>query len=253
MANPLSAVVIARNEVRRLTACLDSAAFAEEVLVVDSGSRDGTQDLARSWGARVVEQPFLGFGRQKQFAVEQARHDWVLCLDADERLTPPLQASIHEALAAPAYTAYRFARCNHFMGRPLRHGEGYPDWSLRLFHRGHARWSEDPVHETVIAAGPVGTLRGDLDHRSAQGIAEYLEKQNLYTTLQAERLYAQGVSVSVATLVLSPVLRFLRLYLVRRGFLDGIPGLVHIGIGCFNSFVKYAKLMDLYRRASSAP
>ena len=253
MANPLSVVVIARNELRRLAECLASADFADEVLVVDSGSSDGTQELARTLGARVVEQPFLGFGRQKQFAVEQALHDWVLCLDADERVTPALRASIEAALAAPAYAAYRFARCNHFMGRPLRHGEGYPDWSLRLFHRGHARWSEDPVHETVIAAGAVGTLQGDLDHRSEQGIAEYLDKQNQYTTLQAERLHARGVRVGPGKLVLSPLLRFVRMYLLRRGFLDGVPGLIHIAIGCFNSFSKYAKLMDLDRRGARPP
>jgi glycosyltransferase involved in cell wall biosynthesis len=248
VAASLSAVIIARNECQRLPACLDSVAFASERLVVDSGSTDGTQALARRRGARVVEQAFLGFGPQKQFAVDQARHDWVLCLDADERVTGELRRSILAALRAPRFNGYRLARCNRFMGKRLRHGEGYPDWHLRLFHRVHAHWSADVVHERVMAAGPVGTLHGDLDHESEQGIASYLAKQNHYTSLQAEELFRRGKRIGVTTLVLSPLLRFAKFYLFRGGFRDGVPGLVHVAIGCMNSFVKYAKLLEMQRR-----
>ena len=132
---PLSVVLITLNAAAQLPGCLASVAFADELLVVDSGSDDGTAELAARLGARVVRKDWLGFGAQKQFAVEQAAHDWVLCLDADERVSPELAASIARALADPGAKAYRMARCNRFLGRWLRHGEGYPDWSLRLFDR----------------------------------------------------------------------------------------------------------------------
>jgi hypothetical protein len=133
------------------------------------------------------------------------------------------------------------------MGRWLRHGEGYPDPNLRLFHRGHARWSDDPIHEHIVTIEPVGRLDGDLLHATETTLADYLAKQNRYTSLQAERLHAQGKRVSAWRLVLSPLARFIKFYFLRLGFLDGVPGLVHIVIGCHNSFMKYAKLMQLSR------
>lgn len=241
---PLSVVIITLNAASQLADCLASAAFADEILVVDSGSSDGTQAMAEAAGARVIHQAWLGFGPQKQFAVEQAAHDWVLCLDADERVSPDLQASVTAALQAPAGAGYRFPRCNRFLGRYLRHGEGYPDWSLRLFDRRQGRWSTDPVHEKVDCQGAVGVLAGDLIHESAETLAAYLTKQNRYTSLAAEAALARGKKASVGRLVVSPVVRFIKFYLVRQGFRDGWPGLVHIAIGCFNSFTKYAKMLE---------
>lgn len=243
----LSVVIITLNAAGQLKGCLESAAFADEVIVVDAGSADGTVDLATEYGARVIHQEWLGFGPQKQFAVSQAIHDWVLCLDADERVSGELREAISEVLENPRFDAYRMARCNRFMGRYLRHGEGYPDWSLRLFDCRRAQWSDDAVHEKVLFEGVVGTLRGDLLHDSCETLESYLAKQNRYTTLQAEQLYRQGKRVHVGQLVLSPLLRFVKFYLFRMGFLDGVPGLVHTLIGCFNSFAKYAKLIALGR------
>jgi glycosyltransferase involved in cell wall biosynthesis len=244
---PFSVVIITKNAARQLAACLESASFADEMLLVDSGSSDGTPELAAKRGARVMQKEWLGFGRQKQFAVEAARHDWVLCLDADERVSEPLRASILAALAAPAAQAYAMPRCNRFMGSWLRHGEGYPDWSLRLFDRRHARWSNDPVHEKVLTDAPVTRIKGDLLHDSAETLAGYLDKQNRYTSVQAEALFKAGKRAGVAHLLLSPALRFVKFYFLRLGFLDGTAGLVHIAIGCCNSFQKYAKLMALQR------
>ena len=243
----LSAVIIAQNAAAQLGECLDSVAFADETLVVDSGSTDATRELARARGARVLEHAWLGFGPQKQLAVASAAHDWVLCLDADERVSPALREAIARELAAPRGRVYALARCNRFLGRWLRHGEGYPDWSVRLFHRAAARWSDDAVHEKVLAAEPVRRLAGDLMHDSAETLERYLDKQNRYTTLQAETLRAAGARASLAHLALSPLFRFLKFYVLRLGFLDGAPGLVHIAIGCMNSFNKYAKLMALER------
>jgi hypothetical protein len=244
---PLTVAIITLNAEREIDPCLQSVAFADEILVIDSGSSDATMELARRRGARVVSQPWLGYGRQKGFAVGQAKHEWILSLDADERVTEELAASIRQALEAPGHAAYEFARRNRFMGRWLTHGEGYPDWSLRLFDRRRAAWSEDDVHERVIAHGPVARLAGDLQHESERGLAEYLAKQNRYTTLAAEQLHARGGRPSVTKMLLGPVARFVKFYFLRLGFLDGVPGLVHIAIGCFNSFAKQAKLAELRR------
>ena len=243
----LSAVLITRNAANVLEPCLESLAFADEIVVVDSTSNDGTAEIAARRGARVVQTEWLGFGRQKQSAVEQARNDWVLCLDADERVSPELAASIQAALAAPVSPVYRMARRNRVLGRWLAHGEGYPDWSPRLFNRMNARWSDDLVHEKVLFAVTPGTLQGDLMHDSSDDLAGYLERQNRYTTLAARQAFERGVSAGAAHLLLSPVVRFLKFYVLRLGFLDGVPGLLHISIGCMNSYMKYAKLIELHK------
>ncbi len=245
MKAPLSAVLITRNAANVLEPCLESLAFADEVVIVDSASTDRTQDIARERGARVVQKEWLGFGRQKQFAVEQARNDWVLCLDADERVSPELAASIQAALAAPVSPVYRMPRRNRVLGRWLAHGEGYPDWSPRLFNRLNARWSDDLVHEKVLYAVTPGTLAGDLMHDSFDDLSSYLERQNRYTTLAARQAYEQGRRAGAGQLLLSPVVRFIKFYVLRLGFLDGLPGLLHISIGCMNSYLKYAKLLEL--------
>ena len=246
---PLSVVIITRDAAGQLSACLQSTVFADETVVIDSGSEDGTVELAKDLGARVIHHDWQGFGQQKQFAVNQAKHDWVLCLDSDEQVSEELRASIETTLRMPEYMAYKMARCNRFMGRYLRHGEGYPDWSLRLFHRGHASWSDDNVHEKVLTQTSLGELSGDLLHESEQGLSDYLDKQNRYTSLQALSLHQAGKKVGCGKLVLSPLARFVKFYLLRGGFLDGAPGLIHISVGCFNTFSKYAKLMEYNRGA----
>ncbi len=244
---PLSVTIITRNAASQLERCLSSVAFAEEIVVVDSGSTDGTVELAARHGAYAIRKDWLGFGAQKQFAVDAASHEWVLCVDADESLSPELREAIVEELKAPRGFVYAVARRNRFLGRWLRHGEGYPDWNVRLFHRGHARWGSESVHEKVASRSPVLRLRGDLLHDSAETLEKYLDKQNRYTSLQAESLRASGRRANAWQLVLSPLLRFVKFYLLRLGFLDGVPGLVHVTIGCMNSFNKYAKLKALER------
>jgi glycosyltransferase involved in cell wall biosynthesis len=242
---PLTVAIIAFNAGAQVGPCLASVGFADEVLVVDSGSTDDTVEIALRHGARVESKEWLGFGKQKQHAVSIARHDWVLCLDADERVSEALAGSIRAALAGEGYHAYRMARRNRFLGRWLAHGEGYPDWSLRLFHRAHASWSNDEVHEAVLTTAEVGRLDGDLMHDSAEDVATYMTKQNRYTTLHAEALYNQGVRASYWRLLASPLVRFVKFYVVRLGFLDGGPGFAHVVIGCNNTFHKYLKLIEL--------
>ncbi|MFN0038627.1 MAG: glycosyltransferase family 2 protein [Burkholderiales bacterium] len=243
-------MLIVNNEEASIEVCLAALKWCDEIVVVDSGSTDRTGELVEASGARLIRQAWLGYGRQKDFAVRQAAHDWVLCVDADEEVSIALRVSIERALAGPHLGAYELARRNRFMGRWLNHGEGYPDWNLRLFDRRAARWSDDAVHERVVSEGPVGRLSGDLLHNSAESLQSYLAKQNIYTSLQAEGLYRKGRRPSAIRMLLSPILRFVKFYFFRLGFLDGIPGLVHISIGCFNAFVKNAKLFGLWATRS---
>lgn len=249
MSLALSLVIITRNAALELPMCLQSAPFADEILIVDTGSTDATLQIAQEKGARIEQTPWLGFGPTKRYAVNQARHDWVLCLDADERISPQLAQAIQQKMHSPQAYAYRMARSNYFLGRYLKHGEGYPDWSLRLFHRQYAQWSEDLVHEKVLTQTAVATLSGDLLHHSAESLRQYMDKQNRYTTIQAEQLFTEnnhlGKKVGWTKIVLSPFLRFIKFYFLRQGFLDGMPGLIHILIGCFNSMMKYAKCYAL--------
>ena len=244
---PLTVAVIALNAEAQVGELIASVGFADEVLVVDSGSTDATAGVAESRGARVIHRDWLGYGRQKQFAVSAARNDWVLCLDVDERVTPRLAQSIREALAGGRFKAWRMARRNRFLGSWLAHGEGYPDWSLRLFHRAHASWSNDEVHEAVLTTAEVGRLEGDLLHDSAEDVATYMAKQNRYTTLHAQALYRQGVRAGYAKLFVNPVVRFLKFYVFKLGFLDGGPGFAHVVVGCNNTFHKYLKLIELQK------
>ncbi len=248
----LSAVVITKNAAAKLEGCLASLGFCDEIVVVDSGSTDPTLEIARRFNARVIEKEWLGFGLQKQFAVDQARNDWVLCIDADEFVSPRLASSISKALSGPAAPVFRMPRRNRFLGKWLRYGEGYPDWSLRLFDRRSARWSDDPVHEKVLYAVTPGSLEGDLMHESGESLRDYMDKQNRYTTLAAQQLFDRGKSASLFQLIASPLVRFVKLYFFRLGMLDGLPGLTHVTIGCMNSFMKYAKLAELHRLRSGS-
>lgn len=247
MTQSLTLVVITKNAESSLEKCLNSADWIEHKIVVDSGSTDRTVDIATLSGAKVIHQDWLGFGLQKQFAVMQAPTDWVLCLDADEYLSPELSKSIQALFEQnELLDAYKFPRSNKFLGRFLKHGEGYPDWSLRLFNKTKARWSDDCVHERVEALGgtlKIGKLFGDLMHESAESISHYIEKQNRYTDIQARKMIESRKKVSCCSLIFSPLMRFLKFYFVKLGFLDGLPGLVHISIGCFAAFLKYLKVI----------
>lgn len=252
----LSVCIITKNEAARLPTCLASVDFADEILVVDSGSEDATVAVAEAAGARVIHQDWLGYGPQKRFAVAQATHDWVLCVDADERVSEALRIAVVAALErveGADVAGFVCPRRNRFLGRDLAHGEGYPDWSLRLFDRRRGRWSADPVHETVRLDGPYERLSGDLLHASQESLERYLDKQNRYTGLQARYLFEQGKRAGLLQLWFSPALRFLKFYVFRLGFLDGTPGLVHIAIGCWNSFSKYAKLRELTMQRDKRP
>jgi len=226
---PVSACIITLNEADRIEACIASLAFCDEIVVVDSGSTDGTPERAAAAGARVLTRAFDGYRRQKDFAVTSARHDWVLCLDADERVTPRLQAAIEHARSDGfgAAAGFRFARATEYFGAFLRHGNAYPDRVLRLFDRRRGGWRGGrEIHEHASVDGAVVTLEGDLEHRAYRSLGDQLKRLERYARLMAEDMHARGRRARLANLAFNPFWRFLRGYVLRGGFLDGWRGLV---------------------------
>ena len=223
---PISACIITLDEADRIEDCIRSLAFCEEILVVDSGSKDGTAQRAVALGARVVTHPFEGYRAQKEFAVRTAKHDWTLCLDADERVTPALRASIEGAGFSAA--GYRFARSTEYFGAFLRHGNAYPDRVLRLFDRRRGGWLGDrEIHEHARVEGEVVTLSGDLEHRAYRSLTDQLSRLQKYARLMALDMHRRGRRAALANLILNPFWRFFRGYVLRGGFLDGWRGLVY--------------------------
>lgn len=251
---PISLVVIAQNEEERLADCLRSAAFCADRFVLDGGSHDGTVALAERLGARTGRRTFDGFISQRRAAVAEARHDWVLCLDADERVSATLERSMRTLFAAgaPPCAGYEFPRLCFHLGRWIRHGGWYPDRKLRLFRRSQARFAGREPHDRIEVTGAVGRLEGDLLHYPYRDLAQHLERMERYTTVAAERLHAEGRgSAATAQWLLRPPLAFLRAYVARAGFLDGAAGLRLALLEGRYQRLRYAKLLRL-RRAHAA-
>lgn len=247
---PLSVAIITKNEEERLSGCLDSVAFAAEVVVVDCGSTDRTVAIARDCGAVVFEEPWQGFGRQKQLAIDRCRNQWILVLDADERVSLDAQAGIRKALSgAEEYLAYSFPRQNYFSGRWLKHAGWWPDRVARLFKKGSARMSDRQVHEALEVNGPVGELAGPLIHYANRSLSQTISKVNSYSSAGAAELYAQGKSASVGTALARALWSFFHNYFIRRGFLDGGEGFIMAVSDVMNVFFKYAKLREMRRNA----
>ena len=247
-APQLSVIVITKNEAPRIDACLASVAFADEWIVVDSESSDDTAERARRAGAQVFSCPdWPGFGAQKQRALDRASGRWVLAIDADERVTPELAASIQRAVAAGegGPVAYELSRLSRFDGRWIRHGDWYPDRVLRLFRRDNARFSADRVHERVIAEGSTARLDGELLHETMPTLDDAIAKMNRYSSESAAERAAQGQRGGLAAAIGHAAWAFLRGYVVKRGFLDGAAGLalaVYVAEGTFWRYLKIAEL-----------
>jgi glycosyltransferase involved in cell wall biosynthesis len=223
---PISACIITLDEADRIEDCIRSLAFCDEILVVDSGSKDGTAERAVALGATVVTHPFEGYRTQKDFAVRTAKHDWVLCLDADERVTPALRDAIENAGFDAA--GYRCARATEYFGAFLRHGNAYPDRVLRLFDRRRGGWRGDrEIHEHVSVDGDVASLSGDLEHFAYRSLTDHVNRLQKYARLMALDMNRRGRRASVLNLVINPFWRFFRGYVLRAGFLDGWRGLVY--------------------------
>jgi glycosyltransferase involved in cell wall biosynthesis len=246
----LSVAIVTLNEEANLPRTLASVAWADEIVVVDSGSTDATREVAQSHGARFVTEPWRGFAAQKNFALSLCTSEWMLSLDADEAVSPELAASIQKVIAAPpSHTAYALPRRNIFLGRWIRHGGYYPDPKLRLFPRGQETFQETPVHETAVFAGKVETLHGDLLHDAYPTLTSYLDHMERYSTLGAGTAVQRGrtgrnLLSFLNGVLLNPVATFFYNYIVRAGFLDGREGLLlHLYHSAYVSW-KYAKAWE---------
>jgi glycosyltransferase involved in cell wall biosynthesis len=247
----VSVTIITQNEAARLPAALASVAWADEIVVVDSGSTDGTADVARRVTERVTVTDWPGYAQQKNRAAALASHDWILSLDADERVSPELAAEIRALLSAgaePPARAYRIPRVTRAFGRDLRATDWYPDWQLRLYDRRAGRWDETRrVHESVRVEGPVGRLAGEILHDGYRGLSAHLATIDRYTTLAADDWAAQGRDASFLQLLAHPPLAFLRNYVLRRGFTAGAAGLEISAMNSWYVFLKHAKLWERRR------
>jgi len=246
----LSAIVITRDEEANIAECLASVSFARELVVVDSGSRDRTVELACAAGARVEQtQDWPGFGAQKNRALDLATQPWVLSIDADERVTPQLRDAIVQAVQGTGGPdAYEMPRRSSYCGRYIAHSGWYPDRLVRLFRRGSARFSDDAVHERLLTQGPVGRLRGDLLHTTYPDLETMLEKLNRYSSASAGMLHAQGRRGSLAGAVARGLWAFFRTYVLRAGWLDGRMGFVLAVSVAEGTYYKYLKLWHLDHR-----
>jgi glycosyltransferase involved in cell wall biosynthesis len=251
---PLTVIVPTLNEEEMLPACLESVRFADEILVVDSFSTDRTGAIARAAGARFLQNRFVDFSTQKNWAIARAAHEWILQVDADERVTPALRDEIETLLKeGPGRAAYRIPRRNYFLDRPMRHTGWGRDAVVRLFRR-DARFRGE-VHETLVVDGPIGDLRGILEHRTFRSFAQYWGKMLSYSALGAARLHREGRRAGPAQVTLRPLAYFVKMYVVRLGFLDGMHGLVLSLLGAATVYFKYARLweMGLAGRTADAP
>jgi glycosyltransferase involved in cell wall biosynthesis len=244
----ISAALITFNEERNIEDALRSVAWADEIVVVDAGSRDATREICRRYTDRILHRDWTGFVDQKTFAVQQAENDWIFSLDADERASPELQAEIRAVRdAGPDRPGYRMPRVAFFMGRWIRHGDWYPDYQLRLFDRRHGRWQGGRVHESVKTDAPPGLLRGEIYHYTYRSLSDYLKRLDTYSSLAADDYDRRGRFSTAARMLGNPVATFVKAYLLKSGFMDGTPGLMVAVMGAVSVFFKYAKLYELQR------
>ena len=246
----LTVTVITFNESAHIAAALESVAWADEIIVVDSGSTDGTADIARGKATRVITRAWPGYSEQKNFAADQASHDWVLSVDADERVTPALAGEIRALLArGPEARGYRMRRVTYYLGRWIRSTDWFTDYQLRLYDRRAGRWNGLRIHESFrLREGRPGQLSGELEHYAYRDISHHLGKIDAYTTMIAEQWHEEGRRTSLAALALHPGFAFFRNYVLRAGFKDGSVGFVVSALNSYYVFLKLVKLWERQRR-----
>lgn len=247
----LTVTVITCNEAEHIAAALDSVAWADEIIVVDSGSTDGTPDIARAKSTRVIVREWPGYSAQKNFAADEASNDWVLSMDADERVTPPLAAEIRALLArGPDARGYRIRRVSHYLGQWIRSTDWFPDYQLRLYDRRAGRWNGLRIHESFrLADSAPAKLHGEMEHYAYRDVAHHVQKINHYTTLIAEQWHDEGRRAAAVHVLVHPLLAFLRNYIVRGGLRQGTTGLIISSLNSYYVFLKFAKLWERQRRS----
>lgn len=244
----LSVIIIAQNEADNIRACLESVDWADEIIVVDSGSTDATVEICRELNAQVYVHDWPGFGRQKNRALNYASKEWVLSLDADERVTPGLREEICDTLRNAQDDGYEIPRLSSYCGRYMRHSGWHPDYVLRLFRRGKGRFSDDLVHERVLVDGRTGRLHGNLLHEAFRDLEAVLQKVDRYSSAGAEMMRQKGRRATLTGAVLRGLWSFVRTYFLRGGFLDGREGFMLAVSNAEGTYYRYLKLLLLNRR-----
>jgi glycosyltransferase involved in cell wall biosynthesis len=245
----LSATIITHNENANIGRVIRSLACADEIVVVDSNSTDDTREIAAGLGARVITNAFAGFAAQKNFSSDQAQHDWIISLDADEELDPQAQATILEWKSTkPSAAGYRFARRAHYLGRWIRHSGWYPDFKLRLYNRRRGSWQGAFVHESVVVNGPVQTLPGEILHYTCNSLEEHRQRIEFYTDLAAKEMFDRKERVTALRRSVAPSWIFLNTYLLRLGILDGSQGYLIAKMAARYVERKYAKLEEMQKQ-----
>lgn len=240
----LSVVIVTLNEEEKLEECLESVKWADEIVVLDSISQDRTVEIARRYTDKVSQRRFLGHGPMRNAAIESACGEWILCIDADERVTPELRAEIEQALAAPDARAYRMPRKAYFLGKWIRHCGWWPDYVLRLFRKDEGRYDDSLVHEQVVVGSMPGILRSPLLHFTYANIGEYLKKTDSHTTWYARE---EGHRASLPKCFLRAFAKFGKSYFLQRGFLDGREGLILSVLASYSTFIKHLKVWEANR------
>jgi glycosyltransferase involved in cell wall biosynthesis len=245
----ITATVITFNEEQNLAAALESLSWADEIIVVDSESADRTVEIARGFTNRIFIRPWPGYSAQKNFAAEQSSHDWIFSLDADERVSKELAADIQNLIARPELdaAAFKMSRLTFYLGRWIRHSGWRPDYKVRLYDRKRASWRGDYVHETLSVDGKIDRLTGDILHFTVRDASEHHLRMDRYTTLAAAQAFSRGKRASILSLLVSPTFVFLRSFIFRLGFLDGVPGLAIARFGAHYEFLKNLKLWEMRR------
>jgi glycosyltransferase involved in cell wall biosynthesis len=242
----ITATIITLNEERRIARAIESLRCCDEIVVLDSGSVDRTVELATKLGARVVDGPWRGYAGQKNFAAEQASHDWILSLDADEALSEALEGEIWNLKKkGPQYDAYTMPRLAQYLGKWILHSGWHPDRKVRLYDRRKAHWKGSFVHESVEVSGRVGHLQANLLHFTCDSLSEHVKTMDRYTTLAAQELVAEGRRIGWPHLVFDPTWTFFRTYVLQRGFLDGVEGITIAYMAGLYTFLKYAKARNM--------
>lgn len=247
----LSVIIIAKNAEGMIRRCLESAAWADEIVVVEHGSADRTTDICRELGAKLHQTPdWPGYGQQKNRALDLSAGEWVLSLDSDEWITPELRGEIERVIAAPGdKVAFALPRRSTFCGRIIRHSGWWPDYVRRLFRRGAARFSEDHGHDRLVVSGPTGRLSLPLHHETITDLDQLIDKMNVYSAMTAHNLHQGGRRASIFSALLHGWWAFVRTYFLRAGFLDGREGLMLAIANAENSYYRYAKLMLLRKKS----
>jgi glycosyltransferase involved in cell wall biosynthesis len=242
----LSATVITLNEEDNLKACLQSLRFADEIILIDSGSRDQTLTIAREFTDKIYQEPWQGFARQKNLAQEKARGPWILNVDADERVTPELKKEILSVFKNESLCAgYKIPRKNYFRGQWIRHGGWYPNHQLRLYRKEAGAFAQREVHEQVVVQGKIGTLKAPLEHFTYDSLSDYLIRMDRYSDLSAKQYRLEGKKVSWPEILFRTKFTFFKMWILQRGFLDGAKGLVLAVLYSYYTFIKYAKLKEI--------